>query len=187
MPEEKPAAAATATPSKVVELPANNTSASPSPEKKKTTTTTTAATATTKPAATKPAAPLADTGSPESNVKRLESEWEMAVMKHDPSYVQNRVAEDFTGCSSKGKRLNKAALAKEMKNDTDTYTSAKNGSVNVHAYGANVAIATGTSKEVGKDKDGKAFSRTYTWTDTWMLRGKTWQCIGSQTMLLSSK
>jgi ketosteroid isomerase-like protein len=135
--------------------------------------------------AAEPAGP--DKGSAESNVKRLEDEWEAAVIKHDVTFVQTRIAEDYTGTSSKGKRLSKAGLLKEVKGDTDTYTSAKNGGVTVRSFGPNVAIATGTAKEVGKGKDGKAFSRTYAWTDTWMLRNGKWECIGSQSMLVSGK
>jgi hypothetical protein len=132
-----------------------------------------------------PAGP--DKGSAESNVKRLEDEWEAAVMKHDASFVEARVAADYVGTSSKGKRISKGSLIKEFKGDTDTYTSAKNGGISVRSYGANIAIATGTAKEVGKAKDGKAFSRTYAWTDTWMLRNGRWECIGSQSMLVAGK
>ena len=153
------------------------TSASPSAEKKE-------AAATSKTASKKPAT---DTGSAESNVKRLENEWEAAVMQHDASFIQARVADDFMGTSSKGKRQTKSGLLKDFKNDTDTYTSAKTGSVSVRAFGSNVAIATGTAKEAGKSKDGKPFGKTYAWTDTWMLKGSQWQCIGSHAMLVSGK
>ena len=108
-------------------------------------------------------------------------------MKKDASFIQSRIADDFIGTSSKGKRLNKPGLAKEFKSDSDTYTSAKNGSISVRSFGNNLAIATGTAKEVGKTKDGQAFSRAYAWTDTWMLRNGQWQCIGSQAMLISGK
>jgi ketosteroid isomerase-like protein len=129
----------------------------------------------------------ADKGSPESNVKRLEQEWEGAVMKHDVSFLETRVADDYIGCSGRGKKLSKAAMIKEFKSDTDKYSSTKNTGVSVRAFGDNVAVATGTAKEVGKDKDGKAFNRTFAWTDTWMLRNGKWQCIGGQTMLVSAK
>jgi ketosteroid isomerase-like protein len=132
-----------------------------------------------------PAGP--DKGSAESNVKRLEDEWEAAVMKHDATFVQTRVAEDYVGTSSKGKRISKGGLLKEFKGDTDTYTSTKNAGVAVRSFGANIAIATGTAREVGKGKDGKAFNRVYAWTDTWMLRNGKWECIGSQSMLVSGK
>jgi ketosteroid isomerase-like protein len=142
-------------------------------------------------AAAKKSAPAAastsDKGSPESNVKRLEQEWEGAVMKHDVAFLEARVADDYIGCSGRGKKLSKAAMIKEFKSDTDKYSSAKNTGVSVRAFGDNVAVATGTAKEIGKDKDGKAFNRTFAWTDTWMLRNGKWQCIGSQTMLVSAK
>ena len=138
------------------------TAASPSPSAEKKTSAPAEKTASKKPAST------ADTGSAESSVKRLENEWEAAVMKKDASFLQARIADDFIGTSSKGKRLNKSSLAKEFKSDADTYTSAKNGSMTVRTFGNNVAVATGTAKEVGKTKDGKAFSRAYAWTDTWM-------------------
>ena len=132
-----------------------------------------------------PAGP--DKGSAESNVKRLEDEWEAAVMKHDATFVQTRVAEDYVGTTSKGKRISKGGLLKEFKGDNDTYTSTKNGGVAVRSFGANIAIATGTARETGKGKDGKAFNRLYAWTDTWMLRNGKWECIGSQSMLVSGK
>src|ERR1700676_5347983 len=55
----------------------------------------------------KAAAALAgpDKGSAESNVKRLEDEWEAAVIKHDVTFVEARVAEDYAGTSTKGKRI----------------------------------------------------------------------------------
>ncbi len=157
--------------------------ATASPSAKKST----ASTETTEKSSTKKTASAADTGSAESNVKRFENEWEAAVMKKDPSFVQTRLAEDFIGTSSKGKRINKAALLKEFKSDSDTYSSAKNGGMTVHTFGSNVAVATGMAKEAGKSKDGASFNRTYAWTDTWMLRGSQWQCIGSQAMLVSGK
>ena len=33
--------------------------------------------------------------------------------------------------------------------------------------------------ETGTGKDGKAFDRTYLFTDTWMMRGGKWQCIAA--------
>ena len=172
-PEEKPTPSATPTEKKEK---AAAKSASPAAEKKEES-----------KAATKKEASAADTGSPESNVKRLEAEWEAAVKKHDASFLQERIADDFLGCSSKGKRTSKSSLLKEFKGDTDDYTTAKNGGVAVRSFGPNVVIATGTSKEAGKSKDGKSFSKTFAWTDTWMMRDGKWRCIGSQAMLVSSK
>jgi ketosteroid isomerase-like protein len=204
-PSPSPSASVEEKPSAIVEAPSTLKETSPSPSAAEKSTSTSSATKKTETAASpspsaekktsasaektasKKAVSAADTGSAESNVKRLENEWEAAVLKKDASFIQSRIADDFIGTSSRGKRLNKATLAKEFKSDPDTYTSTKNGSITVHAFGNNVAVATGTAKEVGKTKDGKEFSRAYAWTDTWMLRGNQWQCIGSQAMLISGK
>lgn len=187
-PEEKTSATVqeTPAPSAEVSVPASLKSPAPAKAAKKE-----SASAEKKEAISKkstPAAtPAADKGRPESNIKRLEQEWEAAVMKHDISFLETRVADDYIGCSGRGKKMTKAAMIKEFKSDTDKYSSAKNTDVSVRAFGDNVVVATGTAKEIGKDKDGKAFNRTFAWTDTWMLRGEKWQCIGSQTMLVSAK
>ncbi len=45
----------------------------------------------------------------------------------------------------------------------------------------------GTSTEEGKDKEGKAFSRSYAWADTWMERNGQWQCIAGAGMKLPNE
>lgn len=108
-------------------------------------------------------------------------------MKKDASFVQARVSEDFIGVSSKGKRMNKSALVKEFKSDSDAYSSAKNSGLTVRAHGANVVVANGTAKEVGKTKDGRSFNRSYIWTDTWVVKGERWECVSSQVMLAHTR
>ena len=63
-----------------------------------------------------------------------------------------------------------------MRSDTDTYSYSKNDKMDVHLYGSNVATVVGASTEKGKDKQGKGFSRSFAWTDTWMEREGKWQC-----------
>jgi hypothetical protein len=41
-------------------------------------------------------------------------------------------------------------------------------------------VVTGRAREKGTSKDGKAFDRTFLFTDTWALRGGQWQCVASQ-------
>jgi ketosteroid isomerase-like protein len=106
------------------------------------------------------------------------------VSRHDPSIAQAYLADDFRGVSSKGKVMSKSNLLSEIKKDTDTYTSTKNGKVEVRVFGGQYAVAMGTSTEVGKAKDGKDFKRTFRWTDVWLLRKDKWQCVASQAMLV---
>jgi ketosteroid isomerase-like protein len=121
---------------------------------------------------------------PEATIRDIEDKWEASVMKHDPSVAQAYLADDFRGVSSKGKVVSKSNLLSEIKKDTDVYTSTKNGKVDVRIFGGQFAIATGTSTETGKSKDGQAFKRSFRWTDVWALRKEKWQCVASQAMLV---
>lgn len=141
-------------------------------------------------AATTKAAPSAAVmptkkSTPEATLRDIEDKWEASIMAHDPSVARAYLADDYRGVSSKGKVMNKSSLLAEIKKDTDTYTSAKNGNMDVRVYGGKFAVVMGTSTEVGKAKDGKAFKRSYRWTDAWVERNGNWQCVASQAMLLS--
>jgi ketosteroid isomerase-like protein len=130
-------------------------------------------------AAAAPAAATAKaTGKPMS-VKDMENAWEGAVGSHNVSTVEGFVAGDFVGVSSKGKFVNRSQMLSEFKGDKDTYKSAKNEKLNVTNFGPNVTVVTGRAREVGTGKDGKAFDRTFLFTDTWMMRGGKWQCVAS--------
>jgi ketosteroid isomerase-like protein len=132
----------------------------------------------------KPAAPAA-AAAPKMNmknmsVKDMENAWEASVPKHDFKTVEGFVAADFTGVSSKGKFVNRSQMLSEYKGDKDTYKSAKNEKLNVTMFGPTVTVVTGRAREIGTGKDGKAFDRTFLFTDTWMMRGGKWQCVASQ-------
>ncbi|MEY2561622.1 MAG: hypothetical protein QOG51_2037 [Verrucomicrobiota bacterium] len=121
---------------------------------------------------------------PEATIREIEDKWEASVMTHDPAVAQAYLADDFRGISSKGKAMSKSNLLAEIKKDTDTYTSTKNGKVDVRVFGGQFAIATAISTEAGKGKDGKEFKRSFRWTDAWVLRNGKWQCVASQAMLV---
>src|SRR6266516_5085142 len=148
-----------------------------------------------KPTATAPQkVPSAAAASPgkkmsvEATLKDMENKWEASIAAHDASFLQSAVASDFAGIYSNGKFINKSGLiSAEIKSDTNTYTSAKNEKLNVRVFKPNVAVVTGNAREKGTAKDGKAFDRTYAFTDTWMERNGQWQCIASQGMLLSQR
>jgi len=157
--------------------------AAPSPAKaaKKEATTATTATAAKPATGAKAAAPAA---APKMNtknmsVKDMENAWEAAVASHDTATLDGFVAPDFTGISSKNKFVGRSDVLSDAKRDKDTYKSAKNEKLNVKMYGNNVTVVTGRAREVGTGKDGKAFDRTYLFTDTWMMRGGKWQCVAS--------
>jgi len=122
---------------------------------------------------------------PEATLRDIEEKWEASIVLHDPSVAKAYLGNDFRGVSSKGKVMSKSSLLAEIKKDTDTYTSTKNGNVDARVFGGKFAVVTGTSTEVGKAKDGKAFKRSYRWTDAWVERNGKWECVASQAMQLS--
>jgi ketosteroid isomerase-like protein len=111
----------------------------------------------------------------------MENKWSASIPSRDLPVLQTLLAEDYAGVTSKGKVVNKRGLLAEVKKDTDTITSATNGKMDVRVFG-NSAVVVGTSKEKGKDKEGKEFDRTYRWVDTWVERNGKWQCVASQAM-----
>jgi len=167
--EEKASATIEETPaSKRAEATAPAATSPTGPKKEATTTT-----------ATKPAAPTtaAAPSGKKMSVKEMEEKWEASIPSHDFSTVQGFVSSDFVGISSQGKFVDKSSMLADFKKDTDTYTLAKNEKLNVKAFGPNVMVVTGRAREKGTAKDGKAFDRTFLFTDTWMNRGGQWQCI----------
>ena len=159
---------------------AEKSSPPPGPTKASSPAKTSSAAAPKKPA---PATALmpAKKSTPEATLREIEiMEPHCGTRSLIPSYVAN----DYRGVSSKGKVLNKSALLAQIKNDTDTYTSAKNGRMDVRVYDGRFAVIVGTSTEVGKGKDGKAFKRNFRWTDAWVERNGKWQCVASQAMVL---
>ncbi len=128
----------------------------------------------------KPAAPTAASSGKKMGVREMEDKWEASIPSHDFTTVQGFVASDFVGVSSQGKFVDKSSMLAEYKKDKDTYKSAKNEKLNVKSFGPNVTVVTGRAREMGTGKDGKAFDRTFLFTDTWILRNGQWQCVASQ-------
>ena len=124
---------------------------------------------------------------PETKLKQMEDAWAEALKDKDPAAVGNMVADDFAGVNSKGEKKNKSQLLDEIKTSKDTVSASVNDSMEVHVYGPNLATVVGTSSEKGKDKDGKQFSRSYGWVDTWMERNGKWECIGEAVTPLPKK
>lgn len=173
---EKAAPAAASAPAAKAEKPASSTKA-----------------ASTTKAPSKAASPMAaptPSGkkmSVEATLKDNENRWAASGLKHDMATVETMVADDFIGVNSKGKIQNRRALLGEMKNDKDTYTSAKNEKLDVRMCGKGVAVIVGTYREKGTGKDGKAFDRSYRFTDTWVERNGQWKCVAGQAMLLGKR
>ena len=131
----------------------------------------------------------ADADAVKTKLKQMEDAWAKALLEkdHGVAAVGTMVADDFAGVNSKGEKQDKAKMLEQMKKETDTASASTNDSMDVHVYAANLATVVGTSSEKGKDKDGKEYSRSYGWVDTWMERNGKWECIGEAATLIPAK
>jgi len=168
-------------------LPATEKRSSPAPSKASSPsapTKTSPAPKSTSPAASTTAVMPTKKSTPEATLRDIEDKWEASIALHDPSVAKAYLADEYRGVNSKGKIMTKSGLLAEIKKDTDTYTSAKNGRMDVRVYGGKFAVVMGTSTEAGKAKDGKPFKRSFRWTDAWVDRDGKWQCVASQSVML---
>jgi ketosteroid isomerase-like protein len=129
----------------------------------------------------------ADSSAVKAKLKEMEDAWVKALVNKDQAAVENMIADDFAGFNPEGKHATKSQLLAEIKNEPNTLSSSANENMDVHVYGPNLATVSGTTTEKGKDKDGKQFSRSYVWVDTWMERNGKWECIGEGIMQLPKK
>ena len=134
-----------------------------------------------------PCARAQDNSAIETTLKQMEDAWAKALLDKDQAAVGNMVADDYAGLTSKGEHQDKSKLLEEVKTSTDTLSASTNDSMEVHVYGPNLATVVGSSTEKGKDKDGKQFSRSFGWVDTWMERNGKWECIGEAVMPMKKK
>ena len=134
-----------------------------------------------------PCARAQDNAPVETKLKQMEDAWAKALQDKDQAAVGNMVADDYAGITSKGEHQNKSQLLDEVKTSNDTLSASTNDSMEVHVYGPNLATVVGMSTEKGKDKDGKQFSRSFGWVDTWMERNGKWEYIGEAVMQLKKK
>ena len=129
----------------------------------------------------------ADSSAVQANLKEMEDAWVKALVSKDSAAIGNFIADDFAGFNPEGKRVTKSQLLDEAKNEPATLSSSANENMDVHVYGPNLAAVSGITNEKGKDKNGKQFTRSYIWVDTWMERDGKWQCIAEGVMELPKK
>ena len=117
----------------------------------------------------------------EAKLKAMEAAWNLSALEadHGVKVVSEILADDFHQFNAKGEIQNRDQVLKAAAEPTETTTEVINGDMNVTFFGNNVATVIGSHVTNGKDKSGKAFSRTTVWNDTYMEREGKWQCIAS--------
>ena len=130
---------------------------------------------------------MANKGSMEAQLKDIESRWEGAYQSHDAKVVDDILADSYVLTDEKGKVFNRRGALKEFKKNKETLEKATTSDLVVHPINSDAAVVTGMAHEVGKDKSGKQFDRSYRWTDTFVNRNGKWQCVASHVTLVAQK
>ena len=112
---------------------------------------------------------------------QLSIPWGKAPLTKDIDYVKRIWADDLSFIIHDGTVFNKEALLalieEDIKEETNTFTSAGNTAFNVRVYSKNFAVTDGEHHSVGKDKGGKQFSRKSRFTNVWVRKNGTWKVV----------
>ncbi len=96
--------------------------------------------------------------------------------------VLTLLADDFQGTSPSGERYSKPTSAEKP-----SARDCKLGEVKIRFFGDSLAIAYGSESRVKISKDGKDYTETLVWTDTWLKREGKWQIIAAEDLLAPKK
>ena len=121
-------------------------------------------------------------GTPADDVEklllRLEDEWAQVDVTQDKSVFQRILAPEFVGTSRSGKLLSgRDAYVADW--EYENVKSARNGDMAVHVYSGNAAVVTGIDTTSGSNADGSEWIHQDRFTDTWVRRDGTWQCVAA--------
>ena len=116
-------------------------------------------------------------GQAEKELMQFEHDWCAALMKNDLAWLTRFLSDDFTHTDSTG-RFTKKQMLDFAK--SDKFSSCKVDQMHVRVFGT-AAVVTGHSRISGTDAQGKPFPEADAlFTDTFVRRGDTWQCVASQ-------
>jgi hypothetical protein len=102
------------------------------------------------------------------------------VKDHDADALDKLLADGFEATSIGGKTASKARILRNVREDKNVYRSVRAKRMTIRMKRPGVAVVTGTSTQTGTKEDGKKFSSTIQFADTWRLRKGEWICIASE-------
>lgn len=119
----------------------------------------------------------------EGRIIALESAWDQAEQNKDANALANLLADNIVYVDYDGSISTKKQLLADVKSADVTGEQINNEGVTVRLYG-NVAVSTGIYRDKGIEK-GKPFSRRGRFTNVWFNQNGKWECIASQSTLVT--
>jgi len=116
-----------------------------------------------------------------SKIVALEQLWNQAYKSGDTKALDSILDDSIVLVNDDGSMQSKSEFLSSVKS-SNLQPSAQQQqvapeSLNVNVYG-NVAIATGVMRVKGVEK-GKSYTRRERFVDTWLKKGNTWVCVGT--------
>ena len=109
----------------------------------------------------------------------LEERWIQVYSNRDLSLLQRIIADDFVATLADGAMRGKQEHIAAYPGDFATYATVANSDVQVHVYSREAAVVTGLYTAKLRAPPGAEPSQQYRWTDTWLLRKGSWQCVAT--------
>lgn len=119
----------------------------------------------------------------EGRLLGLEQAWNHAEQEKNVKALGQLLADSLVYVDYDGSLMNKMQFLSSVGAEALHTDQITNESMTAQVYG-DAAVVTGIYREKGSNK-GKPFSRRGRFTDTWIKQGGTWQCVASQSTLIS--
>lgn len=120
----------------------------------------------------------------EGRIIALESAWDQAEQNKDANALASLLADNIVYVDYDGSISTKQQLLADVKSPDVVGEQINNEGVTVHMHGSNVAVSTGIYRDKGIEK-GKPFSRRGRFTNVWLSQNGKWECIASQSTLIT--
>ncbi len=109
----------------------------------------------------------------------LERQWFQVYETHDLSALPRLIAEDFVATLADGAMRGKHEHIAAYAVDFEAFSSVTNSDLRVRVFARDVAVATGLYTATLRGKQGPAAVGRYRYTDTWLRREGSWQCVAT--------
>ncbi len=119
----------------------------------------------------------------EGRLLALESAWNHAEQSKDAVALNQLLGESLVYVDYDGTLLSKKEFLETTLHNNVQQEQINNDGMTVHLYG-NAAVVTGVYRDRGIEK-GKPFQRHGRFTDTWVNQNGVWQCVASQSTLIT--
>lgn len=124
-----------------------------------------------------------DAASEQNRVLALENAWNLAEEHKDAKALDELLSSSLIYIDYDGSLMDKGQFLAAIKEPALHPEQIVNENMTVHLYG-DAAVVTGVYREKGVSK-GKPYLRRGRFSDTWVNQKGTWQCVASQSTLIS--